>query len=51
MAITVKNVKIHQELSEETLCFSASVYFNGKRVGVAKNRGRGGCNDYDWSRR
>ena len=48
MAITVKNVKIHHELSEETLCFSASVYFNGNRVGVAKNRGRGGCNDYDW---
>ena len=48
MAITVKNVKIHDELSEETLCFSASVYFNGKRVGVATNRGNGGCNDYDW---
>lgn len=48
MAITVKNVKIHDELSEETLCFSASVYFNGKRVGTATNRGHGGCNDYDW---
>tara|TARA_Y100000004_G_C8870256_1_gene392989 strand:+ start:53 stop:520 length:468 start_codon:yes stop_codon:yes gene_type:complete len=44
--IQVKNVKIHMDMSEETLCFSASVYMNGKRVGTASNRGHGGCNDY-----
>lgn len=29
-------------MSEETICFSASVYENGVRVGEAKNEGRGG---------
>ena len=29
MEITVKNLKVLEELREETLCFSASVYVNG----------------------
>lgn len=41
--ITVKNVKIVDFMSEETLCFTASVYENGKRIGEAKNDGHGGC--------
>lgn len=46
--VILKNVKIHPDMSEETNCFSASIYLNGKRVGTVKNSGRGGCNDYDW---
>ena len=46
--ITVKNVKIQEQLSEETLCFSATIYFRGQRVGEATNRGCGGCNNYHW---
>jgi hypothetical protein len=46
--ITVKNVQIQEKLSEETLCFSATIYFKGRRVGEATNRGCGGCNNYHW---
>lgn len=40
--ITVKNVKINESLSEETLCFSATVYQDGVRIGTATNHGQGG---------
>ena len=46
--ITVKNVKIQEQLSEETLCFSATIYLKGLRIGEAINRGCGGCNEYHW---
>jgi len=48
MKLTLKNVKIHHDMSDETLCFSATVYADGKRAGVASNRGCGGPNFYDW---
>ena len=38
-------------MSEETLCFSATIYFDGKKVGYARNNGCGGCNRYDWDSR
>jgi len=41
-AIQLKNVKFSEWNSEETNCFQAMVYFNGKRVGMASNEGRGG---------
>ena len=41
--ITVKNVKIADFMSEETICFTATVYENGKKIGDAKNDGHGGC--------
>lgn len=41
--ITVKNVKIAEFMSEETVCFTATVYENGKKIGEAKNDGQGGC--------
>lgn len=40
--VTVKNVKEAKFMSKETRCFTASVYFDGKRVGTAENQGRGG---------
>lgn len=40
--LTVKNVKHYESLSEETNCFTASVYYSGKHVGTAKNNGQGG---------
>ena len=30
-------------MSEETTCYSATLYLDGKRVGYVKNDGRGGC--------
>jgi hypothetical protein len=45
MELSVKNVKVHEELSEETLCFSADLYDNGKLVAHVSNRGYGGSNE------
>lgn len=45
--LELKNVKINSALSEETICFTATVYWRGSRVGTAKNRGHGGATDYD----
>jgi hypothetical protein len=44
---TLKNVKIIEELSEETICFTASLYRDGKRLGTVSNRGHGGMHDFD----
>lgn len=40
--IELKSVDIAKNLSEETLAFTATVYFDGEIVGEAANRGRGG---------
>lgn len=42
MQIVLKNVKNHADMSEETNCFSATIYVDGKKVGTVKNDGRGG---------
>ena len=46
MKIELKNVKVNQAFSEETTCFIADLFVNGKKVAHAKNYGRGGCTDY-----
>ena len=46
MKVEVKNVKIHDELSEETTCFSATLYIDGKQVATVTNRGQGGAHEY-----
>lgn len=46
MKITLKNIKTYEEISDETLAFSATVYIDGKRVGTVQNQGCGGCNEY-----
>ena len=35
-----------ESLSEETNCFSATLYIDGKKTGEVNNSGRGGCNHY-----
>lgn len=42
-AIELKNIKFSEWNSEETNCFQATVYFKGKKVGMAGNEGHGGC--------
>lgn len=44
--IQLKNLKIHDDISEETVCFSATIVIDGKVVGEVRNSGKGGCNDY-----
>ena len=50
MKVAVKNVKIVEQMSEETMCFTATLYLDGKRVGIVSNRGCGGCHRYDVGR-
>lgn len=45
--IILKNLKYAAFASEETSCFSATVYVDGKRLCTARNDGHGGCDSYD----
>lgn len=45
---TLKNIKIAEFASEETWCFEASLYEDGKRVALADNIGQGGPNSYSF---
>lgn len=44
--LSVKNVKLHEDMSEETACFSAVLCIDGKKAAEISNRGQGGCNNY-----
>lgn len=46
MKLELKNVKINEAFSEETLMFKADLYVNGKKVAYTNNDGRGGCTFY-----
>lgn len=43
MNITLKNIQYNIRLSEETNCFSATIYVDGAKAGEARNNGQGGC--------
>ena len=45
MKIELKNIKIHPDMSEETTCFSATLYVNRKKAATCRNDGRGGSTD------
>lgn len=47
--ITLKAVRLNAAMSEETTCYSATVYLDGKKVGTAMNHGHGGPDFYRWS--
>jgi hypothetical protein len=40
---TFKSFKTVKWMSEETLCFTATLCLNGKAIGTAENDGHGGC--------
>ena len=42
MDIKLKNLKIAKFMSEETTCFQATIYVDGKIAGTAQNDGHGG---------
>ena len=46
MKITLKNIKYAAFASQETSCFEATIYLDGKRLCIVSNEGRGGCDDY-----
>ena len=45
MKIELKNIKVNMSFSEETICFTADLYMDGKKVGYCKNNGCGGDTD------
>jgi len=47
MNIELKNIKYFAAMSEETHCFTATIYVDGKRTFGVSNRGYGGCDDYE----
>lgn len=44
--IKLKNIKHAAFASQETHCFTATVYLNGERFCTVENDGRGGCDDF-----
>jgi hypothetical protein len=46
MEIQLRNLQIQDRQSEETTAFTGSLYIKGKKVGYAKNAGKGGPTDY-----
>lgn len=46
MKIELKKIEFSERMSEETNCFVADLYINGKKAGYVKNDGHGGCTDY-----
>lgn len=46
MTIELRNIQIHDRMSEETTAFTASLYIDNKKIGWAKNTGQGGCTTY-----
>lgn len=51
MNLSLTEVKVHDDMSEETICFSARLMRDGRCVAQVKNTGRGGSNVYYWSDR
>ena len=46
MNIELRNIQIQDRQSEETTAFTSSLWINGKKIGYAKNSGKGGSTDY-----
>jgi hypothetical protein len=49
MKLELKNIKYYASMSEETNCYEAILYVDGKRLGRVHNDGHGGCDSYDFS--
>jgi hypothetical protein len=48
MKLTLSKLKIHKDMSEETIAFTADIMLDGKLVGHVANKGCGGCNNTYW---
>lgn len=47
MKLELKNVKINEAFSQETLMFKADLFADGKKIAYAHNDGHGGCTWYN----
>lgn len=46
MKLELKNIKFYESMSEETNCFQANLFINGKKIADVRNQGQGGPTDY-----
>jgi hypothetical protein len=44
--VELKKISFSERMSDETNCFVADLYIDGKKVGSCENDGRGGCTNY-----
>ncbi len=51
MKVELKSIKVHKDMSEETDCFSAVLWIDGKKAAVVSNHGTGGPNMYHFDDR
>jgi hypothetical protein len=51
MKLELRNIKHMASLSEETQCYSGTVYLDGKPVCNVSNHGHGGCDMQHWTDR
>ena len=49
MQITLKNIKHSAFASQETYCYEASIYVDGKKSGTVRNEGYGGEDHIVWN--
>lgn len=47
MKIELKRLALNKRLSEETNCYSAEIWIDGRRAFLASNRGHGGADVYE----
>lgn len=45
MELSIKNVKVNLQFSQETTMFMCDLYVNGIKVGYSRNDGCGGCSE------
>ena len=45
--LELKNIKFSEFASQETNCYEATLYLDGKKVGFVGNQGHGGCDRFD----
>jgi hypothetical protein len=43
MKIELRKISFNERMSEETNCYAADLYVDGKKVGEVGNDGHGGC--------
>ena len=46
MKIELKNIKVIESMSDETNCYTASLYVDGTKIGEVSNHGHGGCDEF-----
>jgi hypothetical protein len=44
--VELKKISFSERMSDETNCFVADLYIDGKKVGYVNNEGHGGCTNY-----